>query len=331
MKKTTKMVSFTKYTSSFYPLSKKYKLTNNGIEKSASATMHKGTAERVTMPFENFGTALSMATSNQAFGYGLHFKKYPDKVNIVIDGKEKPEDDILSRAKKYFKYRHQPGILMLDYDPSEYELTPQLTAKELIKILVTIDPNIATSAMFIRGSISASVHLTGKRPGKGKGFHIYIPVNDASDIPQYGKLLFDYLWLHGHGYIALGSNGHMHVRSLIDAAVFSGERIDFVGRPMIQDEGLEYTEPPATYVLGTYLDISNLPELTVEEANKVAVLIKEAKKAIKPASDRKRAECIKDKANKIVQKTGMSREKALEHVEKVFSGKCKKLWGELDS
>ena len=68
MKKTKKMVSFTKYTSSFYPLSKKYKLTNNGIEKSASATMHKGIAERVIMPFEDFGKALSMATSNQAFG-----------------------------------------------------------------------------------------------------------------------------------------------------------------------------------------------------------------------------------------------------------------------
>ena len=266
MNKISLPVSFTIFTSTSGPLSKTYTLENKKIEKTPSAQMYKGAAERGTMPFKDFVEALSEATNEQAFGYGLHSDKYAEEVDIVVSGKERPKDNVLSRTKLFFKYRGNPGVLMLDHDPSECRST--LTADELIEILTSFDPEIANAARIVRGSVSAGVHLAGKKP-KNKGFHIYIPVKDASDIPRYGKLLFDYLWLNGHGYIALASNGAMLVRSLIDDAVFSGERIDFVGRPIIQGEGIEYTEPLPKYFPGAYLDTSKLPGLTDKEARKV--------------------------------------------------------------
>jgi hypothetical protein len=38
----------------------------------------------------------------QAFSYGLHAQKYPDKVEIVVSGKERPNNNIISRTKEYF-------------------------------------------------------------------------------------------------------------------------------------------------------------------------------------------------------------------------------------
>ena len=326
MNKINLPVSFTIFTSTSGPLSKTYTLENKRIEKTPAAQMYRGTADRGSMPFKDFGLALSEASSEQAFGYGLHSEKYAEEVDIVVSGKERPKDNILSRTKKFFSYRRRPGILMLDHDPSEYGSI--LTADELIEILITIDPEIAKAARIIRGSVSAGVHLAGKKPKKGKGFHIYIPVKDASVIPRYGKLLFDRLWLKGHGYIALASNGALLVRSLIDDAVFSGERLDFVGEPIILSEGIQYTEPLAKYVPGRYLDTSKLPELDDKEARRVKVLIANAKKDIKPDSVLKKAECKNHKIEKIIQKSGISRKEATELVAKIFTGKCKKLWGD---
>ncbi|WP_340124178.1 hypothetical protein [Methylobacter svalbardensis] len=278
------------------------------------------------MPFKQFASALSKATDKQAFGYGNCLKKYPDEVHIVVSDKENSKNNILSRTKKFFKYREQPGILMLDYDPSEYGST--LTADELMEILFDIDPGIEKAARVVRGSVSAGVHLTGKKPKTNKGFHIYIPVKDASGIPKYGKLLFDHLWLKGHGYIALSANGGLLVRSPIDAAVFSGERLDFVGKPIILSDGLEYTEPHVSYVQGAYFDTSELPGLDGKQSATLKTLIAEAKKAIKPGSEQKKLEFKKNKIDEIVQETGIPCKEAADLVTKIFAGKCIKLWGD---
>ncbi len=214
---------------------------------------------------------------------------------------------------------------MLDHDPSNYG--PSLTPDEFMEILIAIDPKIAKAARVIRGSVSAGVHLLGEAPKNNKGFHVYIPVKDASDIPEYGKLLFDYLWLNGHGYIALSSNGSLLLRSPIDAAVFSAERLDFVGKPIILSEELEYTQPQTVYVPGAHLNTLSLPELTTKEEEKVAALITQAKEAIKPASLIKVSEW---KTNKItaMQKAGVSAENATHAINQILEGHCKNLYGD---
>lgn len=288
--------------------------------------MYEGKAKRVSMFFDRFADALSKAKSNQAFGYGLHAPEYPDLVVITVNGKEQPENNALSRSKEFFEYRKQPGILMLDHDPNEYGDT--FTAQGLIDILTAIDPEIAKAARVIRGSVSAGVHLVGEKPKKGQGFHIYIPVKDASHIPDYGKRLFDHLWLNGYGYIALSSNGGLLIRSPIDAAVFSGERLDFVGKPIILGNGLKYSEPKVKYDPGSYLDMFKLPELSPDEKQKVAALIAKAKKAIEPDSESKKTSYKNNRIAHIMKSTGVSKEEATKLTEKILAGKYDKLWSE---
>ena len=69
-------VTFTRYKSSS-PLSKRYWLDGELIQKQTSSTMTAGTAERVTIPFAEFPQALTKATKKQAFDYGYTLLRLP--------------------------------------------------------------------------------------------------------------------------------------------------------------------------------------------------------------------------------------------------------------
>jgi len=237
--------------------------------------MVDGRARRVAIDFSQFGAALSEAGATEAFCYGLHDSAaYAEAVKIAIAAKAEPGKGVLARTREYFNYRQQPGVLMLDFDPSADGQA--MTPEQLRGILAGVCPGFADAAAWVRGSLSAGVHREGEAPRPGRGFHVYIAVPDASDIPRFGKALFKRLWLGGHGFIALSSAGSFLVRTVIDGAVFDGERLDFVGKPMV-GPGLAYTPPEATYHAGGYLDTHALPDLTEEEERQLAALIAQAK------------------------------------------------------
>ncbi|MDO9267793.1 MAG: DUF5906 domain-containing protein [Methylobacter sp.] len=308
------------------PLSKMYWLEKGDVRKKAAAQMYKGTAVRDTIPFSRFCDALLKAASNHAFGYGIHAHSFPDKVNIVVKGKEKPEKNIISRSGDFIGYQtEQHGILMVDHDVSEY--VGHMPFETLLAALTQICPGIASAARIVRGSVSSGVHLVGESPREGKGYHFYMPVNNAADIPRFGKLLFAHLWLNGYGTIALSRNGSMLVRGPIDDAVFSGERLDFVGKPIITGTGLQYTPPEIDYTEGESLDTSLMTDLTPEQSAQLAALIADAKEEIKPASERKRKVWADEKIEQMVAK-GSTPEKAKQIIDQMIAGGFKDLYGD---
>ena len=317
----TNQVTFTKYSSNS-PVSKLYWVENEVVHKQAAAQMHTGTAERVTMPFVEFPDALSRATEKQAFGYGLHSLNHPDKVKIAVSGKEHPEKHIIARTKDYFQYLGS-GVVMIDHDPNEFGQT--MTADELMAVLIAIHPDIAQAASVVRGSVSSGVHRMGESLRTDKGFHIYIPVKNAADIPRYGKVLFDRLWLAKFGFIALASNGALLVRTVIDGAVFSPERLDFVGKPIISGGGLEYTPPKAIYTEGGLLDTESQQNLTEDEQVEVKQLMADAKEAIKPTAATKQTEWATAKVETMTG-AGVPIEKAKAAINLILSGDCQDLY-----
>ena len=68
------------------------------------------------------------------------------------------------------------------------------------------------------------------------------------------------------------------MRGLIDEAVFSGERLDFVGRP-VAGPGLAYDAPQAVYHDGGYLHTNLLPDLDEAEEGQFEALVAQAKQA----------------------------------------------------
>ena len=305
------------------PLAKEFGVDEKSDkEKIAAANMYDGKARRITTPFNKLIRIFNLAGCKNALIYGTCPEEFKDEVQIVVAGKEIPSEGIISRTQDYFKYHADPGVIMIDYDPSEYG--QDYSEEELLDIFGDIFPAFNDAAMLVRGSISAGVHFVGESPQENGGLHFYLPVLDASDIPRFGKLLFHYLWLNGHGYIALSACGRKLVRTLIDPAVFSPERLDFVGKPIIADERLTYTPPKISEYEGGYLDTSKLKDLTTEQELQLKTLINDAKKAIAPEAEKKAAEWKAKKINALVD-SGVAVEKATRVIDDMLKGGCKEL------
>ena len=268
-------VSYTAFQSP-EPLSKRFALADGcKLVKTPAANMTKGRAVRVSLDFAAFGAALARASEREAWGYGLHdAATHGEAVKLAIAAKANPAKGVLARTREYFDYRAEPGVLMVDHDPNPDG--PAVRPEQLRGILAAVWPEFSGAAVWARGSLSAGVHREGEAPKPGRGFHLYFAVADAADIPRFGKALFKRLWLAGHGFIAVSGAGSFLVRSVIDGAVFDGERLDFVGKPVV-GPGLAYTAPEAAYHAGGYLDTRSLPDLDPAEERQLAALIDQAK------------------------------------------------------
>ncbi|MCL7421533.1 MAG: phage/plasmid primase, P4 family [Methylobacter sp.] len=304
-------------------LSKEFWLEGDIIKKKAAAQMTDGWATRTSIPFSQLPGLLNNATARQALCLGIH-SGHKDKMPVRSQAASSSLRGAITRTKEQFQFPDGSGLLMLDHDPSEYGQS--YTPDELLSILGDIHPAIESAARVVRGSVSAGVHRIGEQPAAGKGFHIYIPVRNAADIPRYGKALFERLWLAGHGFIALARNGAKLKRGLIDAAVFSPERLDFIAPPYIKDKKhLQYTPPETLYQDGQYLDTESLQTLNNDEADTLARLVADAGAAVDTESETKQAEW---KAERVAEQVAagvpetMARANIERTLESVNSGKA---------
>lgn len=307
------IVTFTSFTS-INPLSKSFRISDSGsINKTPAAQMTEGLATLITIDFADFAARLSSANELTAFGYGLFDQiKFGKSVMLTVKNRAKPEKSLIARTKEYFSYPPQSGIIMIDYDPSSAGQRIKSPA-EMMEILCLITETFKNVAYCSRGSLSSGVHKIDESPKSAGGFHLYIPVSDASDIPRFGKALFQRLFIAGHGHIDLASNGAMLVRSIIDAAVFSPERLDFVGPPIISDD-LEWTPPKPFYCAGEFLDTHALIDLDVSDSEQFEALVRELKAAKLPESKTVRERWGKAKIREMVSR-GVAEDDAIAQID----------------
>ena len=98
-------------------------------------------------------------------------------------------------------------------------------------------------------------------------------VADASDIERAGQVLFDRLWLAGHGYFKVSSAGTLLSRTLVDGSVYQPSRLDFVAGavckpPLVQERATLLSEVP------DWVDFVFLAEPEVDEASWAKVMDK---------------------------------------------------------
>ncbi len=251
-------IAYTRNTSKF-PVTKEMSIVDGVIVKKPARPTAGGIFERVKTSFyPGFQDELVKADSYTALIYGQYSSDRDMLYAISKKDKAKaPQNPAeIARTKEYFSYANAPGILMFDHDPSPFG--KDMTPAEFLRVLGELYPPILQAARIVRGSCSAGVHLAGEQPKPGKGFHVYLPVFDASDIPRFTSVLNEMSWLAGYGFIALSKSGALLDRTFFDTAVYSPERVDYVGRPLIVGGGLEYTAPVAEYTPGVMLDTRGL-------------------------------------------------------------------------
>ncbi|BEP97003.1 hypothetical protein GmRootA79_53880 (plasmid) [Acidovorax sp. A79] len=199
------------------------------LHKESAANMMRGSAVRsVVHGLQELADVLEALDPAQATSWGVCDAASPA---IVPEREVAETPGAISRTRRHFAYPVGPGVLMLDHDGApDGELSADVFRQRLIEAC----PALADAPMLWRPSCSAGVCTTDGRELSALTRHrLYIPVRDASRIPEAGRALVQLLWAAGHGWFDVGRAGQALERTLIDASVWQPERLDFCAPPLL--------------------------------------------------------------------------------------------------
>jgi hypothetical protein len=308
------------------PLNKHVGLADDGtLVKTPQGNMCFGDARRVLMPGngpegapEALKSLFESLNTHQAISTGTMTSTERDEVRIVLDGRDAAEDGFISRTLKHFSY--QPGVpawFLLDYDTKGMSDDVRERMKGLrgfAKALVHVFPEMQNMAVVWRASTTAGIRRIDTGEEFAGGEHLYCIAQDGSEIPEIIEALHLRFWLARLGWIALAKNGALLVRSPVDVAVGSPERLAFEAAPSLGANLEQDAREPIVQDGGMIrlADLGLTDELRAEaEAN-----IQAAKEAIKPHAKRVQKKWIDERVSEAVAK-GADEKAARRAAEKV--------------
>lgn len=236
------------------PLVKSYALAENGdlAEPIPGANLAAGTARHETLTGATPGAVLgrlprlfSRLTSKQAIAPGS-FPRMPSDTpfRITLAAEATPSTSV-ARTLTHMGFNAGPGLLLLDFDgkwdtpPLLEKLKAEHDGDRWAAVRVTV-PGLANAAYLRRPSSSAGIVRSADgallKP-VGSNAHVYLLVSDQRDVPDFLQAVHQLLILRGLGGWAVAANGSWLVRSLVDVAVGSPERLVFEAEPIL-GEGL---------------------------------------------------------------------------------------------
>jgi hypothetical protein len=288
-------------------LTKVFSLAADGkLIKTTAANMKAGTAQRVAVADLNeLAAVLGTLTSAQAVGWGV---AATDLVQISTADREEPAHDVLARTRRNFSFRKGPGILMFDHDGTPGAALDRDTLRQN---LIDACPALALAPMLWRPSASAGLLAPDGRELTGLHRHrLYIPVTDASAIPEAGKRLVTLLSAAGMGWHEVGKAGQALARCLIDASVWQPERLDFAAPPILQDDIRRPVE--LAHVYGDAAGLFDLSAIVATQADVKSArkAMQEDRDAIKPQCAVQRAAWVDQHSPALAKARGIPEEKA---------------------
>lgn len=273
-------------------LSKFFSVTEDGtLKKTSGGNLVKGTAQTLHANLDQFIRGLEALKPNQAFVYGISeyaAAQLVTKASLETAKKGATGAPVIARDREHFSYPDGPGVCMNDYDPAPG--LPPLSREELLEAIYRVCPALKSHPHVWTASASSCIYGADGKELRGiMGQRIYVPVLNARDVPRFGNVLFQRLWLAGLGRFDLSKSGALLERSIIDAAVFQPERLDFAGGAKC-GEGLEQRRPePVGFNLDApFFDSQTLPDLTSVELKELEKIKAAARQKMKPAMEEQR-------------------------------------------
>ena len=253
------------------------------LRKRSAANIYEGEAERVTISgLLDLKELIENLPSSSALCFGTAEK---EKARLLTQETLRAGSypDAIARDRDHFSFRRgQPGILMLDCDahPGKSALSWQ----EIDQIIAQIVPSWSETQRLWRASSSAFIYSSegSELIGKG-GWRCYVMVDDASAILAVGAYIYQRLWDLGHGHILISKAGRPLDRSLVDAAIWQPERVDFAAEPVLES-GLVRRSPQPT-LLGSVPLLATAgikAPLTLREWRQTSEALKKAKQDVEP-------------------------------------------------
>ncbi len=276
-----------------------------GMRKETSAMLSRGQAQRVIVAdLHDLKSHLDTLTSAQAVTWGV---TKDDAVVVCTQGDtEAQKGGAIARTRENFKFRAAPGVMMLDHDG-----LPEgaLSALQFRDRLIAAAPALAEAPMLWRPSASAGCVGPDGRTLSGLTRHrLYIPVVDATLIPEAGKALEALLWATpGAGWCEVGVAGQRLPRCLVDVSVWQPERLDFAGPSVLVNgvtragvDGVIYGDAAAQFNLRLLID-SATPSIKKQ----AQAGLKAARAAVSEKCDTARRHWVADKAPALAQSRGI--------------------------
>jgi hypothetical protein len=279
--------------------------TNGDMRKETSAMLNRGIAQHVVVAdLNDLKNHLDSLTSAQAVTWGV---TNDDSVAVCTQGDTKAlQAGSVARTRENFKFRAAPGVMMLDHDGlPDGELSPIQFRDRLIAAA----PALADAPMLWRPSASAGCVAPDGSSLSGLTRHrLYIPVLDATLIPEAGKALEALLWATpGAGWCDVGVAGQCLPRCLVDVSVWQPERLDFAGPPVLVDgvtraglDGVIYGDATAQFNLRLLID-SATPSIRKQ----AKAGLKEARTAVAEKCESARRNWVENKAPSLAQHRGI--------------------------
>lgn len=207
--------------------------TKGGMRKETSAMPSRGQAQRIVVAdLHGLKTHMDTMTNAQAVTWGV--SKDDSETVCTQRDTEAQQAGAITRTRENLKFRAAPGVMMLDHDGlPDGELSPLQFRDHLIAAA----PALADAPMPWRPSASAGcVAPDGSVLSDLTRHRLYIPVVDATLIPEAGKALEALLWATpGAGWCDIGVAGQRLPRCLVDVSVWQPERLNFAGPSLLVD------------------------------------------------------------------------------------------------
>jgi len=327
------MIELTVFTKAGGPLTKHIFLASDGSIKAdgSACVMSRGAAKRFRFDsMQQFADLISAFQPNEALAVGALRADLPDEVQVVtkrnLNGATRPE--IIARTQDYISYRPgEPALAPIDFDLKG--MPPPIAAKigkagGFWAALTTVLPQLETVARVERASTSAGLFdARNGQPFEGSGGrHVYVLVQDSSDIERFLKTLHRRCWLAGFGWMMVGAGGQLLERSIVDRVCGTPERMVFEGAPILVEpvsQDLAAREPVAT--AGDALDTAtHCRTLTIVELEKIREL--RATEAYRLAGDRAKAReaFVRDQSRRLAARMGVDPHQARRIIERQCDG-----------
>ncbi len=285
------------------------------LRKESAANMSRGAAQRVEVNgLEALRDHLDGLTSAHAVAWGV---TRADQATLCTNADTAAQEHgAIARTRENFAFPRGPGLMMHDYDGLP---NGSLSLDHFRARLLTAAPALTNAPMLGRPSASAGCQRPNGTALTPLDRHrVYIPVLDASLIPEAGRALDDLLWATpGDGWVAISISGQALMRTLVDASVWQPERLDFAGPPVLMDgvtrpdtAGVIYGQEDALFDLRLLIDsVTPAIRKDAETARKAA------RAAVKPQCTAQAKAWAAERAPALAQTRGIKLAQAISVLE----------------
>jgi hypothetical protein len=246
------------------------------VSDGSACRMSSGEAKRMPLPDgeRSLADLINNMASNEALALGRLTPNIGEAAPVsTMRCLQAAPEGTIARSGDYLEF--MPGaptfmLLDVDFKGMPQEIRDRVNkAGGIVALLIELFPKLMKAARVERASTSAGVSntSTGQTFSGSGGMHIYVLVEDGADIPRALATLHERLWLNGCGWLNVGAVGQVLVRSLVDQAVGSPERVVFEGAPIVKPPLVQDVDARrATVSPGGAVETRNaIPELSEAE------------------------------------------------------------------